>query len=169
MSDSTAARPESAGCWKTSLARASTSLNGDRPANAAEVAPAGKVWTVFENGSPNAKVDLLIVSEGYTEAELPKFTLKTLTYHEGIPGHHWQISIAQEAGSLPFIRSALLNFSGYAEGWGLYAEADHFPLSLRRLYETAQEEQAPSRTDGEGPGSRDSGGRGGLSKMTQPR
>ncbi len=55
-------------------------------------------------------------------AEWPKYSLPTLTYHEGIPGHHWQISIAQEAGALPFIRSALLNFSGYAEGWGLYAE-----------------------------------------------
>ena len=55
-------------------------------------------------------------------AELPRFTLPTLTYHEGIPGHHWQISIAQEAGSLPFIRSALLGFNAYAEGWALYAE-----------------------------------------------
>jgi uncharacterized protein (DUF885 family) len=54
--------------------------------------------------------------------EWPKFTLPTLTYHEGIPGHHWQISIQQESGSLPFIRSALLGFNAYAEGWGLYAE-----------------------------------------------
>jgi uncharacterized protein (DUF885 family) len=54
--------------------------------------------------------------------EWPKFTLPTLTYHEGIPGHHWQISIQQEAGELPFIRSALLGFNAYAEGWGLYAE-----------------------------------------------
>jgi len=52
----------------------STSVDpGDAEANAAELAPAGKVWTVFENGSPNAKVDLLIVSEGYTQAELSKF------------------------------------------------------------------------------------------------
>lgn len=54
--------------------------------------------------------------------EWPKFTLPTLTYHEGIPGHHWQIAIQQESGSIPFIRSALLGFSAYAEGWGLYAE-----------------------------------------------
>ncbi|MEQ1489948.1 MAG: DUF885 family protein [Terricaulis sp.] len=54
--------------------------------------------------------------------EWPKFTLPTLTYHEGIPGHHWQISIQQESGSIPFIRSALLGFSAYAEGWGLYSE-----------------------------------------------
>jgi uncharacterized protein (DUF885 family) len=55
-------------------------------------------------------------------AELPRFTLPTLTYHEGIPGHHWQISIAQESGSLPFIRSAILGFNAYQEGWALYAE-----------------------------------------------
>lgn len=55
-------------------------------------------------------------------AEWPKFTLPTLTYHEGVPGHHWQISIAQESMGLPFIRRALLNFNAYAEGWGLYAE-----------------------------------------------
>jgi uncharacterized protein (DUF885 family) len=54
--------------------------------------------------------------------EWPKFTLPTLTYHEGIPGHHWQISIQQEAGELPFIRSAILGFNAYAEGWALYAE-----------------------------------------------
>jgi hypothetical protein len=40
---------------------------------AADVAPRGKVWTVFENGPPNDKVDILILGEGYTEAELPKF------------------------------------------------------------------------------------------------
>jgi len=54
--------------------------------------------------------------------EWPKFTLPTLTYHEGVPGHHWQIAIQQESGSIPFIRSALLGFSAYSEGWGLYAE-----------------------------------------------
>lgn len=55
-------------------------------------------------------------------AELPKFTLPTLTYHEGIPGHHWQISIQQEWQGLPFIRRALEGFNAYAEGWALYAE-----------------------------------------------
>ena len=55
-------------------------------------------------------------------AEWPKFTLPTLNYHEGVPGHHWQIAIAQEAQGLPFIRSALLGFNAYQEGWGLYAE-----------------------------------------------
>jgi len=55
--------------------------------------------------------------------EWPRFTLPTLSYHEGVPGHHWQGSIQQESeGSIPFIRSALLNFTALSEGWGLYSE-----------------------------------------------
>jgi hypothetical protein len=41
--------------------------------NKADLQPVGKVWTVFENGPPAEKVDLLIIGEGYTAAELPKF------------------------------------------------------------------------------------------------
>jgi uncharacterized protein (DUF885 family) len=55
-------------------------------------------------------------------SEWPRFKLPTLNYHEGVPGHHWQISIQQETGSLPFVRGALLFFSAFSEGWGLYAE-----------------------------------------------
>ncbi len=42
-------------------------------ANAAEPVPGGSVWTVFENGPPSTKVDLVLVSEGYTRSELPRF------------------------------------------------------------------------------------------------
>ena len=54
-------------------------------------------------------------------AEQPKFTLSTLTYHEAIPGHHLQLSLSNEAGDLPLIRK-MIGFSGYSEGWALYAE-----------------------------------------------
>lgn len=53
-------------------------------------------------------------------AETPRWVLPTLTFHEGIPGHHLQGSLAQEAG-LPMIRKVQF-FSGYGEGWALYAE-----------------------------------------------
>ncbi|WP_068081818.1 DUF885 domain-containing protein [Novosphingobium rosa] len=53
-------------------------------------------------------------------AEVPRWTLPTLTYHEGIPGHHLQGTLALEAG-LPEIRKTQF-FSGYGEGWALYAE-----------------------------------------------
>ncbi len=54
-------------------------------------------------------------------AEWPSWSLPTLTYHEAIPGHHLQISLAQETPGLPLIRK-MVGFSGYAEGWALYAE-----------------------------------------------
>ena len=53
-------------------------------------------------------------------AEVPSWTLSTLTYHESIPGHHLQLSIAEEA-PLPLIRK-LSFYSAYIEGWALYAE-----------------------------------------------
>ncbi len=47
--------------------------------------------------------------------------MRTLAYHEGIPGHHFQISIQNELKGVPFFRR-VLPFTAYAEGWGLYAE-----------------------------------------------
>jgi uncharacterized protein (DUF885 family) len=54
-------------------------------------------------------------------AEWARWKLPTLTYHEGIPGHHLQISLSQELPGLPLIRKMAF-FSGYGEGWALYAE-----------------------------------------------
>ena len=54
-------------------------------------------------------------------SELPQWTMKTLAYHEGIPGHHFQISIALGLKGLPHIRQQTL-YTAYAEGWALYAE-----------------------------------------------
>ena len=48
----------------------------------------------------------------------PKYSLPTLTYHEGIPGHIWQ---GEYTYKLPLVRS-LLAFNAYSEGWALYAE-----------------------------------------------
>ena len=54
-------------------------------------------------------------------AEWPKFTLPTLTYHEAVPGHHFQIALQQEKSETPLLLK-VLGFSAYSEGWGLYAE-----------------------------------------------
>ena len=51
----------------------------------------------------------------------PKFGLKTLTYHEANPGHHWQIALNMEQAVLPFLRR-IAPYNAYAEGWALYAE-----------------------------------------------
>ncbi|TPW01319.1 MAG: Tat pathway signal sequence domain protein [bacterium] len=54
-------------------------------------------------------------------AEWPRWTLKTLTYHEAAPGHLFQGALAREAGELPIYRR-VGGFSAYSEGWGLYSE-----------------------------------------------
>jgi uncharacterized protein (DUF885 family) len=53
--------------------------------------------------------------------EVPTWSMKTLAYHEGIPGHHLQISTALGLKDLPLIRQQTL-YTAYAEGWALYAE-----------------------------------------------
>jgi uncharacterized protein (DUF885 family) len=53
--------------------------------------------------------------------ELPTWKMNTLAYHEGIPGHHLQISTALGLKDLPLIRQETL-YTAYAEGWALYAE-----------------------------------------------
>lgn len=57
----------------------------------------------------------------YNMAAMPKYMLEALAYHEGIPGHHMQIAIAQELGELPKFRK-LGGYTAYIEGWGLYTE-----------------------------------------------
>jgi uncharacterized protein (DUF885 family) len=52
---------------------------------------------------------------------MPKIEMESVAYHEGIPGHHMQISIAQELEGVPMFRT-LFGTTAYTEGWGLYAE-----------------------------------------------
>ncbi len=51
----------------------------------------------------------------------PKYSMRTLAYHEGVPGHHFQIAIQTELQGIPEFRKEF-RFTAYAEGWGLYAE-----------------------------------------------
>ena len=53
--------------------------------------------------------------------EITKFGMRTLAYHEAVPGHHFQIAIARDLKGLPLFRK-VLPFIAYAEGWALYTE-----------------------------------------------
>jgi len=64
-------------------------------------------------------------------SETPKFAMRTLAYHEGIPGHHFQISIAQDLQGVPFFRR-VLPFTAYAEGWALYSERLAWELGFEK-------------------------------------
>ena len=52
---------------------------------------------------------------------MPIYQLEALAYHEGIPGHHMQIAIAQELKGIPDFRK-YTGITAYDEGWGLYSE-----------------------------------------------
>jgi len=54
-------------------------------------------------------------------AEVAKFSMRTLAYHEAIPGHHFQIALQQELKGVPTFRK-VLPFTAFAEGWALYSE-----------------------------------------------
>jgi len=57
-----------------------------------------------------------------TTQNWPRFSLPSLTYHEGIPGHAWQGAYLSETGKLPLIRVLISGFNAYVEGYALYAE-----------------------------------------------
>lgn len=57
----------------------------------------------------------------YNMADVPKYQMEALAYHEGVPGHHMQLAIMQELENVPSFRR-FGGFTAYTEGWGLYSE-----------------------------------------------
>src|SRR5579859_840725 len=89
-----------------------------------------RVPTMIEDGAPlayyqGAALDgsrpATIYFNLHDTHEWPKWASPSTLYHEGMPGHHLQVGLAQELAGIPRYR-AQMNFSGYAEGWALYAE-----------------------------------------------
>lgn len=66
----------------------------------------------------------------YKIESTPKFGMRTLAYHEAIPGHHLQIALQMKLDNLPFFRRAS-GFTAYIEGWALYAEQLAWEMGLQ--------------------------------------
>jgi uncharacterized protein (DUF885 family) len=75
----------------------------------------------YESGSPDGARPGRLFINTYNAAGRNLYSVEDIAYHEGIPGHHLQISIAQELEDVPTFRKYNGN-TAYVEGWGLYAE-----------------------------------------------
>ena len=75
----------------------------------------------YEQGTPDGKRPGVFFVNTYDYAHRSLTTAETVAYHEGLPGHHLQISIAQELTDVPEFRKHSF-YTAYTEGWGLYAE-----------------------------------------------
>jgi uncharacterized protein (DUF885 family) len=75
----------------------------------------------YEHPAPDGSRPGRLFINTYNAQDRNLYSVEDIAYHEGIPGHHLQISIAQEAEGLPTFRK-YLSYTAYTEGWGLYAE-----------------------------------------------
>ena len=75
----------------------------------------------YVQGTPDGKRPGTVYVNLYKFKDRSLTNVESVSYHEGIPGHHLQISIAQELTGLPTFRS-YLQYTAYVEGWALYSE-----------------------------------------------
>jgi len=75
----------------------------------------------YQAGTPDGSRPGRLFIDLYDATNRNLYSVEDIAYHEGIPGHHLQISIAQELTGLPEFRK-YEHYTAYTEGWGLYAE-----------------------------------------------
>jgi len=75
----------------------------------------------YDQGTPDGSRPGRLTVNLYNATDRDLYAVESVAYHEGIPGHHLQISIAQELTGLPEFRKQEY-FTAYTEGWGLYSE-----------------------------------------------
>jgi uncharacterized protein (DUF885 family) len=75
----------------------------------------------YQRGTPDGSRPGIYYAHLSDMSGMPKNQLEVIAYHEGLPGHHMQVSIAQELEGVPTFQTQF-GLSAYSEGWGLYAE-----------------------------------------------
>jgi len=75
----------------------------------------------YEAGTPDGSRPGRLFIDTYNPTDRNLYAVEDMAYHEGIPGHHLQISIARELTGVPEFRK-FSRYTAYTEGWGLYAE-----------------------------------------------
>ncbi len=75
----------------------------------------------YQAGTPDGSRPGRLFIDTYNPTDRNLYAVESIAYHEGLPGHHLQISIAQELTGIPTFRK-FGGYTAYAEGWGLYAE-----------------------------------------------
>lgn len=80
---------------------------------------AGKAF--YQRPTPDGSRPGIYYANLYDMNSMPTYQMEALAYHEGIPGHHMQIAIAQELEGVPQFQK-FVSFTAYTEGWGLYTE-----------------------------------------------
>ncbi|MGB6136593.1 MAG: DUF885 domain-containing protein [Shewanella sp.] len=86
---------------------------------------AGKAF--YDQPAPDGSRPGTYYANLYKMEAMPQYQMEALAYHEGIPGHHMQIAIAQELQGIPKFRK-FGGYTAYVEGWGLYSE--YFPKEM---------------------------------------
>ena len=75
----------------------------------------------YEQGTPDGKRPGHVMVNTGDATSRKTITIESTAYHEGVPGHHMQIAIAQELEDLPPVRRQV-NYTAFVEGWALYSE-----------------------------------------------
>lgn len=75
----------------------------------------------YQEPAPDGSRPGIYYANLYSMSAMPVYEMEALAYHEAIPGHHMQLSVAQELKDIPKFRR-FGNFIAYIEGWGLYSE-----------------------------------------------
>ncbi|MFP5237927.1 MAG: DUF885 domain-containing protein [Acidobacteriota bacterium] len=75
----------------------------------------------YEPGTPDGSRPGRLFIDTYNATDRNLYQVEAIAYHEGLPGHHLQVSIAQELTGIPAFRK-FGSYTAYQEGWGVYAE-----------------------------------------------